>query len=110
MAASVLIIGCGKKDSASSRSTGTSATMHKTNQNQIVITFGSSNSLSTLVVAGTPCPPAELDARLKELVGQNMDAEAVIRGGNLDDKDVKSVADACKKAGVHVIHYAIIRF
>ena len=105
MAAIILIAGCGKKISSPSSSDPTKPATKIVKQ-QIVIKIASDK---TLLVADTPCLQNELVARITQLV-TNQSAEVVIRANNADDDQVKAIADACKKAGVRVIHYALIRF
>jgi biopolymer transport protein ExbD len=105
MVATILIAGCDKKNSSSSSSDTTKPATQIAKQ-QIVIKIASDK---TLLVADKPCLQNELVARVTQLV-TNRSAEVVIRATNADDDQVKAIADACKKAGVHEISYALVRF
>jgi len=105
MVATIFITGCGKQ-STSSRTSDTTRPATQIVKQQIVIKIAPDK---TLLVADKPCLQNELVARVTQLV-TNQNAEVVIRANNADDDQVKAIAVACKKSGVRVIHYDLIKY
>jgi biopolymer transport protein ExbD len=105
----ILIAGCGKKNSSSSSSDTTKPATHIVKQ-QIDIKIGSDK---TLLVADKPCLQSELVARLTELeeLDGKRDKEFTIHAhGDIDTNQIKEITVACKKVGVHVIHYDVVKY
>jgi biopolymer transport protein ExbD len=72
----------------------------------LAIRIGPGNSL---FVDEQPCPPGDLAARLSDYVKLKQ-TDVVIRGANVDDNVIQFITEACKKAGVHSISYALVKF
>jgi biopolymer transport protein ExbD len=108
-AATILIAGCGKKNSSSSNP-DTTKTATQVAKEQIVIKIAPDK---TLLVADKPCLQSELVARLtelEELDGKRDKEFTIYARGDIDDNQIKEITAACKKVGVHDIHYNMVKF